>query len=53
MDVLLSFAGLIALLIVAFIVARFVLHLAGRVIGCILTVIVALGILAIILIFFL
>jgi hypothetical protein len=42
---LLSIAGFILLLVVVFIVARFVLHLAGRVIGCILTVLIALGIL--------
>ena len=42
---LLSIAGFILLLVVVFIIARFVLHLAGRVIGCILTVLIALGIL--------
>jgi hypothetical protein len=42
---LVSIVGFILLIIVVFIVARFVLHLAGRVIGCILTVLIALGIL--------
>jgi hypothetical protein len=53
MDAILSIIGLAVLVLVAFIIARFVLHLAGRVIGCILTAIVALGIVAIVLIFFL
>ena len=42
---LLSIAGFVLLVIVVFIVARFILHLAGKVIGCILTVLIALGIL--------
>jgi hypothetical protein len=42
---LLSIVGFILLLVVVFVVARFVLHLAGKVIGCILTVLIALGIL--------
>jgi flagellar biosynthesis component FlhA len=42
---LLSIAGFILLVIVVFVVARFVLHLAGKVIGCILTALIALGIL--------
>lgn len=41
----LSIVGFILLLVVVFVVARFVLHLAGKVIGCILTVLIALGIL--------
>ena len=44
MDIL-SIAGFVLLVIVVFIVARFILHLAGKVIGCILTVLIALGIL--------
>ncbi len=42
---LLSIVGFILLVVVVFVIARFVLHLAGRVIGCILTVLIALGIL--------
>jgi len=41
----LSIVGVILLVIVVFVIARFVLHLAGRVLGCILTVVIALGIL--------
>lgn len=40
-----SIIGVILLVIVVFIIARFVLHLAGRAIGCIMTVVIALGIL--------
>jgi hypothetical protein len=45
MEPITSILLLAVLVIVAFILARFVLHLAGRLIGCILTIIVALGIL--------
>jgi hypothetical protein len=51
-EIVLSFLGLALLVIVAFVIARFLLRLTGRVIGCILTAIVAVGIAAIILIFF-
>ncbi|HSR31059.1 MAG TPA: hypothetical protein VLY63_10880 [Anaerolineae bacterium] len=51
MDLIFSIAGLVLLLIVAFVIARFVLRLTTRVIGCVLTAIVGLGILAILLIF--
>ena len=52
MELILSIIGLALLAIVAFVIARFLLRLTGRVIGCIVTIIVAFGILAIILIFF-
>jgi hypothetical protein len=42
---LLQIAGFVLLLIVVFVVARFILHLAGKIIGYILTVLIALGIL--------
>ena len=45
MDLITSVVLLAVLVVVAFIVARFLLHLAFRVVGCILTAIVALGIL--------
>jgi hypothetical protein len=51
MDLFLSIAGLVILLIVVFIIARFVLKLAGTVIGCVMTALVALGILVILWIF--
>ena len=51
MDLFLSIVGLALLVIVAFAIARFVLRLTGRVIGCVLTAIVGLGILAILLLF--
>jgi hypothetical protein len=51
MEIFLSIVGLILLVFVAFAIARFVLRLTGRVIGCIITIIVALGILAILLLF--
>jgi hypothetical protein len=46
-----SIVILALILIVVFIVARFVLKLAGQVIGCVMTALVALGILAIVWIF--
>ena len=52
LDVFFSFAGLVLLVVVAWIVARFVFRLTARVIGCLLTGIIAIGIVAIILIFF-
>ena len=51
MELILSIVVLALLVIVAFAIARFVLRLTGRVIGCVLTAIVALGILAILLLF--
>jgi hypothetical protein len=45
MDPLPSVAVLAMLVVIAFILARFLLHLAFRVVGCLLTAIVALGIL--------
>jgi hypothetical protein len=52
MDSLFAFIGLAILVVIAFILARFVLRLTAKIIGCILTTIVALGILAIFLYFF-
>jgi hypothetical protein len=51
MELFLSIVGLVLLVIVAFAIARFVLRLTGRIIGCILTAIVGLGILAILILF--
>jgi len=51
MDIFLSFLGLVVLAAVAFVIARFVLRLTARVVGCVVTAIIALGILAILLIF--
>lgn len=51
MELILSIIGLVILLFVVFAIARFILKLTGQVIGCVLTALVALGILAILLIF--
>lgn len=52
MNLFISIVGLVILLIVVFIIARFVLKLAGAAIGCVMTALVALGILAIVWFFF-
>lgn len=52
MDVILSFLGLAVLVLVAFVIARFLLRLTARVVGCLVTAIIAIGIVVIILIFF-
>ena len=44
MDLILSIIGILVVVAIAFVIARFLLRLTGRVIGCILTAIVALGI---------
>ena len=51
MDIVLSIIGLAILVIIVFIIARFVLKLAGQVIGCVVTLLVAAGILAILFLF--
>lgn len=51
MNTFLSLIGLLLLLVIVWAVAKFVLKLAGRVIGCVLTAILAIGILVILLIF--
>ena len=51
MEIILSLVGLAILVFIAFAIARFVLRLTGRVIGCVITAIVALGILAILILF--
>ena len=51
MDIVFSAIGLLVIVFIAFIIARFVLRLTARVIGCVLTAIVALGIVAILLLF--
>ena len=51
MDLIFSIVGLVLLVIVAFAIARFVLRLTARVIGCLLTAIIAFGIVAILLFF--
>ena len=43
--------GLLAILVVAFLIARFVLRLTARVIGCILTAILVIGVVAFLLYF--
>lgn len=50
MNLFLSIAILVILLLVVFFVARFLLKLAGWMIGCVLTALVALGILVIVLV---
>ena len=51
MDLIFSIVGLVLLVVVAFVIARFVLRLTARVIGCVLTAIIALGVIAILLLF--
>lgn len=51
MGTFLSVAGLILLLVIVWAIAKFVLKLAGRVIGCVLTAILAIGILIILWVF--
>jgi hypothetical protein len=51
MDTILWIIGLLILLVVVWAIAKFVLKLAGRVIGCVLTAILAIGILLILWLF--
>lgn len=51
MDLFLSIAGLVIVLVIVFVIARFVLKLAGQVIGCVMTALVAIGILVILWLF--
>jgi hypothetical protein len=51
MDLILSIIGILVVVAIAFVIARFLLKLTGRVIGCVLTVIVALGIAFILIVF--
>ena len=51
MSEILSIVGLLLLLVIVWAIAKFVLKLAGRALGCVLTAILAIGILAILLIF--
>ncbi len=51
MEIIFSLMGLLVLLAVAFIIARFILRLTAKAIGCLLTVIIAVGIVAFLLIF--
>ncbi len=51
MELILSIIGLVILLVIVFAVARFLLKLAGWVIGCVLTALVAAGILVILWVF--
>lgn len=51
MELFSSIVILALVLIVVFIIARFVLKLAGQVIGCVLTALVALGIVVILWLF--
>ena len=53
MDPIIAFVLLGILLVIAWIVAKFFLRLTARIIGCVLTAIVAVGIIIIIVIFFL
>ena len=51
MDLFLSIAGLVIVLVIVFVIARFVLKLAGQVIGCVMTALIAIGIVVILLLF--
>jgi type IV secretory pathway VirB6-like protein len=51
MNTFFSIVGLLLLLVIVWVIARFVLKLAGRVIGCLLTAILAIGILIILWVF--
>ena len=51
MDTILWIIGLLVLLVIVWVVAKFVLKLAARTIGCVVTAILAIGILIILLIF--
>ncbi len=51
MNTFLSIIGLLLLLVIVWAIAKFVLKLAGRAIGCVLTGILAVGILVILFIF--
>ena len=51
MELIISLIVLAVIAVIIFAIARFLLKLAGRVVGCILTIVVALGILAILLLF--
>ena len=51
MDTILSIIGLLVLLIIVWAIAKFVLKLAARTIGCVVTAILAIGILIILFIF--
>ena len=51
MDTFLSIVGLLLLLVIVWAIAKFVLKLAGRAVGCLLTAILAIGILVILWIF--
>lgn len=51
MDTVFSIIGLLIILVVVWAIAKFVLKLAGRVIGCVLTAILAIGILLILWLF--
>lgn len=50
-NTILSIIGLLVLLIIVWAIAKFLLRLAGRTIGCVLTIILAIGILIILFIF--
>jgi hypothetical protein len=50
-DLILSIVGLIALVVIAFVIARFLLRLTARAVGCVVTAVIAVGIVAILLIF--
>jgi hypothetical protein len=51
MDTILWIIGLLVLLVIVWVVAKFVLKLAARTIGCVVTAILAIGILIILYIF--
>jgi hypothetical protein len=51
MNTLIFIIGLLLLLVIVWVIAKFVLKLAGRAIGCVLTAILAIGILVILFIF--
>jgi hypothetical protein len=51
METVLFIVGLLLLLVVVWAIAKFVLKLAGRVIGCVLTAILVIGIFVIVWVF--
>ena len=49
MDTILSIVGLIIVVLIVWAILKFVLRLAGRAIGCVLTLLIALGVVALVL----
>jgi hypothetical protein len=51
MNTILSIIGLLVLLAIVWVIAKFVLRLAARTIGCVITAILAIGIIIILFVF--